>query len=180
MAVTAFDRASDAAASVLVGQDDQFTTALDVLNQYTQKICEAHANVSLEIHNVCSSSVADSRESLEQLATKAAKLEEAFARIDDLQVAIDAINESILQVNGVLKTVDKPADMKEKAASLFQSIGFGRKAKDEGFWQRVPMHIMIDGHSVIQFREKIRAICAPFDALRLPPSQATTAAATAQ
>jgi hypothetical protein len=175
MLAPAFEKAGSAAARALCDDIGGLVAISETLAQYAAAVHGQHMELSRQMREVVDTSLSDCAESVEMLQAMCEKMEAAFQRIDDLQLAMDAINDKTVLVNATLKQVEKSADVKERAASMFKSFvgGFKRGGSSGGssgerdeLWSRVPTYAMIDNVSAKDFGEKLKVLFAPFESVK--------------
>ena len=171
MLTPAFEKAGNAGVSALWDDVGGLAAIADTLHQYAQAVASQHAELSRLMKEVVDTSLADCAESLEMLEAMTEKMEAAYKRIDDLQAAMDLVNDKIIVINATLKQVEKSGDVKVRAASFFKSVVGGLKrdgassAKDE-MWTRIPTYAMVDNCSVKDFSERLRQMFVTFDSVK--------------
>ena len=165
-----FQNAGEAAAVALTRQAGELVSVCEALDGYARQVEEQHRVLRQQIADLAECTLTESVESVDRMCEAVPKLEETFRRIDHLQATLDDIQAKVFIVNRAVKAIEKPADIKERAASLLKSFGWKSKKVDEtataNLWNRIPQHAMLDGSSAQEFEERIRGVFASFHSQR--------------
>lgn len=156
--------AVDAALAVALGtfQEDipEIAAAHDLVERYVAAVGQQLHNCKDRVTELVATLSACS-DTAEMLAHKTKELEVVFAKIDRLEASMDAVHQRVMLLNKLVKAIEAPADVKERAANFFMSFGFRTKALEEHgstkhAWNRVPNYLMVDGMVASDFIVALR------------------------
>ncbi|CUG87870.1 Hypothetical protein, putative [Bodo saltans] len=168
--------AVDGVLSVTVGASQQDIPELaathDIVERYVTSVGEQLHNCKSRVTELVAT-LSACTDAAEMLANKAKELEAVFRKIDKLEASMDVVYQRVLLLNKMVKAIEAPTDVKERAANFFMSFGFRTKAlEDHGSskhaWNRVPNYLMIDGMTandfVVAMRKEIEILVADSEA----------------
>mmetsp|Transcript_56697 Transcript_56697/g.64974 ORF Transcript_56697/g.64974 Transcript_56697/m.64974 type:complete len:172 (+) Transcript_56697:72-587(+) len=150
----------EAAVQALVCPVSDMEQAAVLMDTYTAAVMNKLRECQDEIQALCHCAVRDGLECMSLLSERADSLEALFVKIDALQQHMDVVHELVLSLNGAVKAIEAPADVKERAANFLKSFGLRSKVVDENAsakhaWGRVPQFLMLDGSTPSEFLERV-------------------------
>jgi hypothetical protein len=145
--------AADAVLEVAVGASlrpiPELEATHDIVERYVTAVGEQLRNCKDRVTELVAT-LSACTDTAEMLANKAKELEVVFGKIDRLESSMDVVYQRVMLLSKMVKAIEAPTDVKERAANFFMSFGFRTKAlEDHGSsknaWNRVPNYLMIDG-----------------------------------
>ena len=104
-----------------------------------------------------------------RLRAPPARLEELFARIDNLGDVFDEVQRKLAHLGDVVRHMAQPASVKERASGFLRGLikkkDGGVDAAAEATWGRVPLRVVVDGSAPAEFEVRLRGVLSDLDTM---------------